>query len=79
MALNGRVPELALVVDVTAAYFHCAKCIIRSKLWSQAGTTDDGVADDLALAEAMVKHGDLDISVDKMREIIVKDEAERLY
>ena len=33
--LAGAKPELALVVDVTTAYFHCAKCIIRSKLWSQ--------------------------------------------
>jgi PPOX class probable FMN-dependent enzyme len=33
MALNGRVPELATVITVERAYFHCGKCIVRSKLW----------------------------------------------
>jgi len=76
MAIDGRVPDLALVVDVNSAFFHCAKCIIRSKLWSaddEAGTTDQ------LLAETMVKHGDLQLTVDQMQEIILDDEAERLY
>ncbi|MGZ3351391.1 MAG: MSMEG_1061 family FMN-dependent PPOX-type flavoprotein [Xanthobacteraceae bacterium] len=44
MAENGRVPELALVVAVERAFFHCGKCITRSNLWDldahreQAGT-----------------------------------------
>lgn len=33
MAINGRAPALALVVDVEEAFFHCAKCVIRSGLW----------------------------------------------
>jgi len=33
MAQNGRLPELAIVVAVDAAFFHCSKCIRRSKLW----------------------------------------------
>lgn len=33
MAVKGSVPELALVVSVADAFFHCAKCIIRSGLW----------------------------------------------
>src|SRR5690606_10076235 len=33
MAVSGSVPELALVVSVTDAFFHCAKCVIRSGLW----------------------------------------------
>ena len=33
MAEKGKVPELALVVDVEEAFFHCAKCVIRSGLW----------------------------------------------
>ena len=44
MAEGGRVPELALVVAVEKAFFHCGKCITRSNLWNieayreQAGT-----------------------------------------
>jgi PPOX class probable FMN-dependent enzyme len=33
MVLNGRVPEVATVITVERAYFHCGKCIVRSKLW----------------------------------------------
>ncbi len=79
MAVNGRLPELALVVGVTTAYFHCAKCIIRSRLWSDEQSTTAVGDDDRLLAEAMVKHGELAISVDEMQEIILNDEAERLY
>ena len=51
MAIKGRLPELALVVDVTTAYFHCAKCIIRSKLWTADQVEAAAGADDRLLAE----------------------------
>ena len=79
MAVNGKVPDLAIVVDVTLAYFHCAKCIIRSKLWSAEQEAASVGHDDRLLAEAMVKHGDLPFTVDEMHEIIVDDETNRLY
>ena len=79
MAIKGRVPELALVVELTTAYFHCAKCIIRSDLWSGGNVTADPASDDVLLAETMVKHGELAISVDEMQEIILDDEDQRLY
>ncbi len=79
MAVAGKTPELAIVVDVATAYFHCAKCIIRSKLWSADQIAENGGRDDRLLAETMVKHGDLGFSVDEMQEIIVDDEAKRLY
>ena len=79
MALNGRVPDLAIVVDVTVAYFHCAKCIIRSGLWSQEQEDATGGRDDRLLAETMVQHGASSLTVDEMQEIIVDDEATRLY
>jgi PPOX class probable FMN-dependent enzyme len=34
MQVNGRPPLSALVVDVKEAYLHCAKALIRSKLWA---------------------------------------------
>ena len=33
MSLDGKVPDLATVVAVERAYFHCPKCMARSKLW----------------------------------------------
>jgi len=79
MAIKGKVPELAIVIDLTLGYFHCAKSTIRSRLWSADQEAQNEGRDDLLLAETMVKHGDLPISVDEMQEIIVDDEAERLY
>ncbi len=79
MAVNGRIPELALVVELTTAYFHCAKCVIRSGLWSDENVTAYPTSDDVLLAETMVKHGELTISVDQMQQIILNDENERLY
>jgi PPOX class probable FMN-dependent enzyme len=37
LALDGRLPELAIVVDIERAFFHCARCIRRSKLWEAGG------------------------------------------
>lgn len=33
LATGGRPPALALLVTVEQAYLHCAKCILRSRLW----------------------------------------------
>ena len=33
MAIKGKSPTLALVVDVEEVFFHCAKCVIRSGIW----------------------------------------------
>ncbi len=33
MIEGGRMPELALIVVVERAFFHCGKCITRSNLW----------------------------------------------
>jgi hypothetical protein len=31
---DGRVPDLAMIVGVEKAFFHCGKCIARSSLWN---------------------------------------------
>jgi uncharacterized protein len=33
MAVEGRVPDLALVVSVREVFAHCPKCALRSRLW----------------------------------------------
>ncbi len=81
LVADDKVPELALVIEITNAFFHCAKCVIRSKLWDgapeQAAERDH--ADEDLLARAMVRHGGLDVTVEQMQEIIVADEQTRLY
>ena len=32
-SVAGRVPELALVVSVERAFFHCGRCVARGQLW----------------------------------------------
>ncbi len=47
MMVDGRVPELATIVIVERAFFHCGKCITRPRLWDhhvdprQAGQWSD--------------------------------------
>lgn len=34
MAVQGKAPKCAIVVSVRQAYLHCAKALLRSKLWA---------------------------------------------
>jgi len=42
MAVNGRVPGLAIAVRVEEVFIHCAKAFRRSKLWDPAARQDRG-------------------------------------
>ncbi len=42
MAVNDRVPTLAIVVTVEEVYLHCAKAFRRAKLWDPAQRQDRG-------------------------------------
>ena len=33
LAVNGKLPRSALLIEVEEAFLHCAKALIRSKLW----------------------------------------------
>ena len=75
--MNGKVPEVALVVTVEEAFLHCSKCMLRSKLWEPSSWAS---VDDLpSLAETMVAHGKLTETVGEMQAIIEKDLRTRLY
>jgi PPOX class probable FMN-dependent enzyme len=34
MAANGKLPKLAIVVKVTEVFLHCARALMRARLWS---------------------------------------------
>ena len=36
MAVRGKAPHLALLVEVEEAFVHCGKCMLRSRLWEPA-------------------------------------------
>ena len=65
MAVNGRVPEFAVVVHVEQALMHCPKPVVRSKLWQPGAWPDhSGTA---TIAEATVAHANLDITPEELK------------
>ncbi|MEU2955555.1 MSMEG_1061 family FMN-dependent PPOX-type flavoprotein [Streptomyces xanthochromogenes] len=50
MRTEAKRPELAIVVEVAEAYFHCGRALIRSRLWDPASQ---------ALAEGMPSMGEV--------------------
>ncbi|MEU6053902.1 MSMEG_1061 family FMN-dependent PPOX-type flavoprotein [Streptomyces xanthochromogenes] len=50
MRTEAKRPELAIVVEVAEAYFHCGRALIRSRLWDPASQT---------LAEGMPSMGEV--------------------
>lgn len=77
MAIAGKAPATALVVAVDEASIHCAKCVIRSKLWDSRHWPDlEGVP---SLARAIVDQAQLAQSVAEVQAFIDADIRARLY
>ncbi len=77
MAVQGKLPEHVLVVDVDHVLGHCPKCMIRSGLWEPAAWPDtSGVP---VFAEMLRAHANLTQSVEDVQAIIDKGNRERLY
>jgi PPOX class probable FMN-dependent enzyme len=77
MAINGKTPDFALIVNIKEAFFHCAKCMLRSKIWQSEHWQS---IDDLpSLAQTMVDAANLQESVEEMQALIEQDERNGLY
>lgn len=73
--MQGKAPVFVIAVTVGEAFFHCTKCVVRSGLW-----TSEQEPDALAsLGEAIIKHANLDISVEEADAMVVEDEQTGLY
>ena len=77
LAVNGKLPDHALVVAVSRVLSHCPKCMIRSGLWQPEVWPDTGGLP--SFAEMLVAHGKLAQSVEEMQAIIEAGNRERLY
>jgi len=77
LAVNGKPPNLVLIVRVEEAFMHCPKCMVRSRLWQPEQWPDRSNVP--TLAEAMVTHGALSESLAEMQTIIDNDGVKRLY
>ncbi|MFI0237731.1 MSMEG_1061 family FMN-dependent PPOX-type flavoprotein [Streptomyces sp. NPDC016845] len=60
MEVEGRRPEMAVVVEVEEVYFHCGRALIRSRLWDPAS---QALADELPSA-GEVAAGQFGIDID---------------
>ena len=65
--VNGRIPDLVLVIDVEQVFMHCAKSIMRSRLWkpdtwsaagapSLAAWVKSVIATDQTVADLQARH-----------------------
>ena len=76
-AINGRVPDFAVIVHVEEAFYHCGKSIIRSRLWHP----DQQLPIDAlpTYAEALISHGDLTEDFDELTARLRHNDEKRLY
>ena len=77
MAVKGKVPSLALAIDVNEAFLHCPKCIIRSHLWEPDAWPD--LAGTPAYARVLIDHGNLSDSEEEVQAILDRNNVDRLY
>lgn len=77
MAINGREPQLVLLVSVSEAFMHCAKSIARGNMWKPEKWPDTSNVP--SLSEAMVAHAKLSVSTSEMQSIIDDDFEHRMY
>jgi hypothetical protein len=56
LAMQGREPKVAIVVDIDEAFVHCARSILRSKLWEPSSWPDPDTIPTLAAMMAEQLH-----------------------
>ncbi len=58
-AVNGKPPRSVMLIHVETAFFHCAKAIMRSKLWDDATRIDRRSLPTTGAIIAEISHGEL--------------------
>ena len=76
LAVEGKAPDLVLVVTVEEAFMHCSKCVARSRLWRPEQWPDRSNVP--TLAEAIMAHAKPDEAFADVCAIIENHNA-RLY
>jgi PPOX class probable FMN-dependent enzyme len=77
MAFQGKVPDFAVVVAVQEAFFHCAKCVVRSGLWDEERWPEIETLP--TLGRILVDHAKLLDSPEELQATIDKLYQEQLY
>jgi len=77
MAVEGKVPDFAIVVRVEEAFYHCGKAVIRSKLWSpETALGVDGLP---TYGRALKDHGALETPLEEVERLTDDNLKYRLY
>ncbi len=78
MAVQGKVPDFAILVRVEEAFYHCGKAVVRSRLWEpHKALPIDGLP---TYAEAVFDQAKLtDRSLSELEEAFRSNEKNRLY
>ena len=77
MAVNGRIPDFAVLVRVEEAFYHCGKAIIRAGLWAPEKAMS---VESLPTYGAAIKaHARDERSLAEMDRVMRHNEEHRLY
>ncbi len=77
-SVGGKLPKLVLIVHVEEAYGHCAKAILRSKLWDPKAHQDPTTVP--TLGELMSHHRPIAAeAVEEIEQSISKDLDDSMY
>jgi PPOX class probable FMN-dependent enzyme len=77
MAVDGRVPEFAIVMHVERVLIHCPKCVLRAKLWQPEQWPDS--SNTAGIAAAMIAHAKLDTTPEELEALAEREGLTRLY
>ena len=77
MEVRGHVPDLAILVHVTALLSHCPKAFVRAGMWERDAWPD--LSDVPSAGEFLKVHGSLPDPVADVDGIVVRDGENRLY
>jgi PPOX class probable FMN-dependent enzyme len=77
MAVDGRVPEFAIVMHVERVLIHCPKCVLRAKLWQPEQWPDS--SNTAGIAVAMIAHAKLDTTPEELDALAEREGLTRLY
>jgi PPOX class probable FMN-dependent enzyme len=77
LAVNGKEPNLLLIVTVEEAFMHCPKSMVRSRLWNPEQWPNR--SDVPSLAEAIVVHAKSSETVAEVQAVIDDGIARLLY
>lgn len=77
LAINGKEPLLAMIIDVQEAFMHCSKSLVRSRLWHPDKWPERKTAP--TLADWVLATVDREQTLDEIQDDHSSDEKTRLY